>query len=37
MKVKEKFSDRMEAIAVVVSLLEMSNRQSADATAIISR
>jgi hypothetical protein len=37
MKVKGKFSDRMEAIAVVVSLLEMSNSQSADATPIILR
>jgi hypothetical protein len=37
MKVKGKFSDRMEAIAVLVSLLEMSNRQRADATPIISR
>jgi len=32
MKVKGKFYDNMEAIALLVSLLEMSNRQSADAT-----
>jgi hypothetical protein len=32
MKVKGKFSDNMEAIALLVYLLEMSNRQSADAT-----
>jgi hypothetical protein len=32
MKVKGKFSDNIEAIALVVYLLEMSNRESADAT-----
>jgi hypothetical protein len=32
MKVKGKFSDNMEAIALLVYLLEMSNRESADAT-----
>jgi hypothetical protein len=31
MKVKGKFSDNMEAIALLVYLLEMSNRESADA------
>jgi hypothetical protein len=32
MKVKGKFSDNMDAIALLVSLLEISNRQRADAT-----
>jgi hypothetical protein len=32
MKVKGKFYDDMEAIALLVYLLEMSNRESADAT-----
>jgi hypothetical protein len=32
MKVKEKFSENMAAIALLVYLLEMSNRESADAT-----
>ncbi len=37
MKVKGKFSENMEAIAVLVYLLEMSNRETANATQIISR
>jgi len=32
MKVKGNFCDNMEPIALLVSLLQMSNRQSADAT-----
>jgi len=37
MKVKGKFSDNREAIALLVYLLEMSNRETANATQIISR
>ena len=32
MKVKGKFSNNMDAIALLVYLLEMSNRETADAT-----
>ncbi len=37
MKVKGKFSNNMDAIALLVYLLEMSNRETANATQIISR
>ena len=37
MKVKGKFCDNIAAIALLVYLLEMSNRETANATQIISR